>query len=97
MVNKINILGVDIEYDENNIKVIDSYKIKKRDLISDILVLFKLETGYVSKRNLVDWVSEWVAHNRLYTLGLFRSHTKDVDLEENEKRWRKIIYKILGW
>lgn len=36
------------------------------------------------------------AHNRLYRLGLFRSHTRDCNLEENEKLHRLIAYQILG-
>ena len=61
-----------------------------------ILRIFQMKTGYQSKRSLKSWIKEWKAHNRLYKLGLFRSHTVDCDLEENEKLHRLIAYQVLG-
>lgn len=36
-------------------------------------------------------INEWKAHNLLYDLHLFRSHTRNVDLN-NEPWYRKVIY-----
>lgn len=92
---EITIKGVKIQYDKTNVKIIDSYKVKEKDM-KDILTWFLIRTGYNSKRDFYSWVREWKAHNRLYRLGLFRSHTRDCDLEENEKLHRLIAYQILG-
>ncbi len=92
----IQILNITIEYDSGNVRIKDSYKIREEEDITTILILFKMKTNYNSKRNLKSWIKEWKTHNRLYRLGLFRSHTKDCDLEENEKKRRLIAYKILG-
>ena len=87
---------VKINYDEKNIRIVNSFKINKiKDMIL-ILRIFQIRTGYKSKRSLRSWIKEWKAHNRLYKLGLFKSHTKDCDLEENEKWWRLLVYQFLG-
>ena len=77
-----------IRYDDTVISIEDSYKVTDEDDMFDILTKFVYETKYYSKRSISSWIKEWKAHNRLYKLGLFRSHTKDCDLEENEKWWR---------
>ena len=94
---EIEIYGVKILYDEKCVTILNSYEIKKKWNMKYILTVFKEWTGYESKRTIESWVREWKAHNRLYKLGLFRSHTKDCDLEENEKLHRLAIYQILGF
>ena len=93
---EITINGVKIKYDRKCVSILESYKIKEPMKMLNTLVLFKLKTGYQSRRSFNSWLKEWVAHNRLYKLGLFRSHTKDCDLEENEKWWRLLAYQFLG-
>ena len=93
---KINIENIEIEYDNNCVRIVDSYKIQDLQQMTIILTLFKIKTNFESKRSLNSWIKEWKAHNRLYKLGLFLNHTKDCDLEENEKWWRLLAYQILG-
>lgn len=94
--HEILILNVKIQYDKNNVKIINSHKIQHTLTMVYILLEFLNKTGYKSKRTLKSWIKEWKAHNRLYKLGLYRSHTKDCDLEENEKWYRLLVYQILG-
>ena len=47
-------------------------------------------------RTFTSYKREIVAHQRLYKLHLFRKHTIDCDLEENIKKWKDIIYYIIG-
>ena len=85
-----------ISYTENNTHVEDSY------LANDI----KFEVGSIIRerylqflpvtRSFESYVREWKGHNRLYKLGLFRSHTKDVDLDENMSMIWEIIWMIIG-
>lgn len=93
---KIKVLGVNIEYNSANVRILESHKIKSKTFMKLILEIFKIRTGFVSKRSINSWVREWKAHNRLYKLGLFKEHTKDCDLEENEKIHRLMVYWILG-
>lgn len=85
-----------IHYNDAVVTIVDSYKVTYEDEMYDILTKFEYETKYYSKRSISSWIKEWKAHNRLYKLGLFRRHTKDCDLEENEKWWRLLIYEIIG-
>lgn len=92
----IKILRVEIEYNEENVRIKDSYKIRTKEYMKLILTQFKIRTGFKSKRSIGSWIKEWKSHNRLYRLGLFRKHTVDCDLEENERFHRLIAYEIIG-
>lgn len=94
--NEIEIEGVKIQYNSNFVRIVNSYLITNEKKMILILILFKKRTNYQSKRSYKSWLKEWKTHNRLYRLGLFRSHTRDCDLEENEKLHRLIAYQILG-
>ena len=52
--------------------------------------------GYLVTRSINSYVREWKGHNKLYNLHLFRSRTKDVDLEEPSKWYLEFIWLILG-
>lgn len=93
---EIEINKVKIRYDNKNIKIIDSYKVTDTFTMIYILQRFLEVTHFKSKRTLKSWIKEWKSHNRLYKLGLFRTHTIDCDLEENEKIHRLIAYQIIG-
>lgn len=88
---------VEIEYNSGNIRIKNSYRINKIVDMIVVLRIFQIRTGFKSKRSLRSWIKEWKAHNRLYKLGLFRSHTVDCDLEEHEKWWRLLAYQFIGW
>ena len=49
----------------------------------------------VARRTIKSMVREWRAHNLLYNLHLFRSHTQDVDLDK-EPWYRQVVYFILS-
>lgn len=93
---EVEIDGIKIQYNSQNIHIVNSYQVKTEEEMAIILMHFNLITGYCSKRSLKSWIKEWKAHNRLYRLGFFKSHTKDCDLEENEKLYRLMAYQILG-
>lgn len=80
---------------ENNLHIEDSWQVSKRVMDSH-LNLFKQrhpDSG-VWQRSMFSLKMEWAVHNALYALGLFRNHTKDVDLNyPNKWEW---LYKIIG-
>lgn len=94
--NKRFVTEIVIEYNDKNVRIINSYLINDKKLMKHILQEFLDETGYVSKRSLRSWIKEWKSHTRLYRLGLFRTHTIDCDLQQNEALYRLIAYEILG-
>jgi len=88
-----------ITYSKENTHVEDSYQIKLRKSIENEVEWIKScreARKYPVTRTTNSYVREWKGHNNLYNLGLFTSHTKDVDLEENISIWKEIIWFILG-
>lgn len=83
----------------NSIHIKDSYKIHNENEMMKILCEIKTQYFYSKyffyNMSYKDLINEWKAHNLLYDLHLFRSHTKDVDLNKNP--WYiKLIYSILA-
>lgn len=84
---------IEVVWSENNIHIVDSY------LVDDIrgAVGFLRNVGsneVLSHRSDYSLCCEWAVHNFLYRIGLFRSHTKDVDL--NYPCRMEWLYIILG-
>lgn len=49
----------------------------------------------MAHRTVKSMVREWRAHNLMYNLHLFRSHTQDVDID-NEPWYRRFVYFFLS-
>lgn len=87
-----------ITYTKTCTKIYDSYLIPNKELNK---VVYKIIKERKAKdlpvtREVKSYVREIKAHNRLYNLGLFRSHAKDTDLEENQSKFMEIIFTILS-
>ena len=76
--------------------IIDSYKVKSRKDMQAILEYLSDNHGLLSGRTIKDMVYEWCVHNLFYDLHLFRSHTETVDMEANQKKYLKILYKCFS-
>ena len=88
-----------IIYKENCTTVINSYQVRKEKDIKyyvNSIIDHRKKNNLPVTRDFNSYVSEWKAHNRLYNLGMARSHTKNVDLEENISRKNEMIWRILG-
>lgn len=77
----------------NNIKVINSLKLKTKKEINDFLDELPLNLVERSKKSACN---EWIAHNRLYKLGLFKDHCIDCDITKGESLFRRLCYWILS-
>lgn len=82
----------------NNIHIKDSYDIKKRSEMKEILyaIQYKKPDCNVFKRSYNSMISEWKTHNRLYRLGYKKDRTGSVDLNYPLKWYVELAYKILG-
>ena len=82
----------------NCITIINSYTMNNKERMKEYLGCLKVmyPKCEVFKRSDKSLIREWRAHNLLYKLGLYRSHTKDVDLEYPIERKYEIIWNILG-
>ena len=85
-----------VTYTKNLTKIFDSYKMKDVEKEIKQIMEERKKQGYPVTRTLKSYIKETKAHNRLYKLGLFRSHTKDVDLEENIESWKEAVWFMLG-
>ncbi|WP_298061702.1 hypothetical protein [uncultured Rikenella sp.] len=93
LTNKLNNNIIYCELTNNNISILNSYKIKSKKEMKIFLEVLPL---YTIKRNINSCLNEWVAHNRLYKLGLFKEHTINTDLSKNESILRRIGYYLLS-
>lgn len=82
----------------NRVKIINSYKITDRSKMKEILYAIQHNHPECSsfKRSYESLMAEWRAHNRLYSWGIKRSHTADVDLNYPLKWYMELIYRVLG-
>ena len=82
----------------NNLHIEDSYKVSSKEEMEAWLKLFHKECPdtNVWKRSYGSLEREWITHNVFYYLHLFRSHTKDVDLNYPQSCFEKIAYTIIG-
>lgn len=85
-----------IEYSEDNTHVVDSYKIDNINLSVGYIIRERHLRHLKVTRSFESYVREWRGHNRLYNLHLFRSHTKDVDLDENMSMFWEVVWLIIG-
>ena len=88
-----------ITYSENETKIYDSYLLGSDYLIRKVaeeIATTRIIKGLPQKRTEKSYINEIKAHNRLYNLGIFRSHTKDTDLEEDIKKWKERIFRIIS-
>lgn len=82
----------------DNIHIEDSYKIGKHSFKSTLNQIKSTAPAYypVMSRSTCGMCLEWAAHNFLYNLHLWRSHTKDVDLDHPQKWYTKVAFFALG-
>lgn len=74
-----------------NLQIKNSYKVVNPQTIRDILLTFEK-----LPRSLESCMMEWEAHNLLWYCHLFRDHTTDVDINDDESKIRLIIYSFLS-
>lgn len=81
------------------VTIVDSNKVPNSDIprfVKLLRIKIKNDTNFKYKRSEESWIKEWRAHNKIYKMGMFRSHTKDVDFDEDESKIRLIAYEIFG-
>ena len=82
---------------KNNLHIENSCEVSKRYFRRTLVGIENLRPDSdVWKRSKCGMSLEWSAHNGLYMIGLFRSHTKDLDLNYPRKLWEKVLYPIIG-
>lgn len=82
----------------DNVHITDSYQIKYKSVMKQTLLDLAAESPdcLTWKRTMNSLLREWRTHNLFYDLHLFRSHTKDVDLDYPAKWYTEIAYFLLS-
>lgn len=80
---------------KNNLHIVDSCQVSKKNFGRTLTSIKNFHPkSDVWKRSDKSLKREWAVHNFSYSLGLFRSRTKDVDLNyPNRWAW---LYNIVG-
>ena len=84
---------------KNSIHIEDSYLISKNEFDSELKKIEDLYAGEIDVfkyRTYKSLEKEWAVHNLCYNLHLFRTHTKDVDLNYPQKWYESFLYNIFG-
>lgn len=83
-----------------NTHILDSYLVRSKAAIRAYLQGLREQASpemAVNRRNLESQVREWRSHNLFYFLHVFRSRTKDVDLELNQSWPRELFCRVVDF
>ena len=88
-----------VECSQSNTKIIDSYKVKNKWDMK--FILYKIrdivsKDNAIYNRSISSMVNEWSVHNLLYSLGIQKIRTKDVDLNIDQPWYIKVGYFLLS-
>ena len=80
--------------------ILDSYLLKSKNEIRAYLKALRdtcPQDMAVSRRDLESMVHEWRVHNFFYRIHVFRSRTKDVDLELKQPWYRECFCRVVSF
>lgn len=82
-----------------NTLILDSYIVKSKRDMKSILEIIRSNVSdrcAIHKRSISGMIYEWRVHNLLYSLGIQRERTKDVDLNIGQPWYIKALYFIVS-
>ena len=83
-----------------NPHIYDSYLIRSKAAIRAYLQALREQASpemAVNQRDLESQVREWRSHNFFYLIHVFRSRTKDVDLELQQSWYRELFCRVVSF
>lgn len=93
-------MGDRVRLTVENTHIVDSYLVRSKEemraFLSEIREHCAPEMA-VAHRSLSSLISEWRAHNLFYYLHVFRTRTKDVDLERQQPWWRECFCRVISF
>lgn len=84
---------------ENNTTIFTSYTVRNKIDMEAVLCKIRKRTPFkyaINKRSISGMIREWRVHNLLYSIGLFRNRTRNVDLNTGDPWYIKTLYFILS-
>lgn len=89
-----------VKLSHENTHIYDSYLIRSKEEMRAFLQEIREQCDpdmAIAQRSLNSLVSEWRSHNFFYFLHVFRSRTKDVDLERTQSWWRELFCRVVSF
>lgn len=83
-----------------NTHIFDSYLIRTKKDMQRFLSSLREQCDpdmAVAVRSMKSLICEWRSHNLFYYLHVFRSRTKDVDLERHQSWWREMFCRVVSF
>ena len=83
-----------------NTHIVDSCSIKSKEAMREFLQRLRDEVPEemaVNQRDLESQIREWRSHNLFYRIHVFRSRTKDVDLELKQSWYRELFCRVVSF
>lgn len=80
--------------------ILDSCMVKSKEDMRQYLQAVRDEASpemAICQRDLESMVREWRSHNLFYNFHVFRSRTKDVDLELKQAWWRELFCRAVSF
>ena len=89
----------DASLSPTNTHILDSYKVRTKKEMREYLQRLRDLTidNAVNRRDMESMVREWRSHNFFYWLHVFRSRTRDVDLELNQSWIRELFCRVVDF
>lgn len=89
----------DAKLTPNNTHILNSYLVKSKAEMRDYLRRLRdvAAENAVNRRDMESMVREWRSHNLFYFLHVFRSRTKDVDLELIQSWPRELFCRVVDF
>ena len=85
---------------ETSTRILDSFLVKTKAEMRSVLEDLRdkaPEQMAVNQRDMESQVREWRSHNLFYKFHVFRSRTKDVDLEQQQPWYRELFCRIVDF
>jgi hypothetical protein len=82
----------------DNTHINDSYLVRSKEAMRSFLLSLREQSHpdmAVAVRSMTSLICEWRSHNLFYYLHVFRSRTKDVDLERHQTWWREVFCRVV--
>lgn len=88
---------IDHTITDENLHLIDSYKVSKKDFSKELNDIKEHEPDYqVWNRCIPQMCLEWAVHNAAYALNIKREQARHVDLDYPQSFIEKIGYTVCG-
>lgn len=89
-----------VKLTSENTHIYDSYLIRSKKEMRVFILKLREQCDpdmAITQRTLNSLVAEWRSHNLFYYLHVFRSRTKDVDLERCQSWWREVFCRVISF